>query len=405
MIFKLSWRNIWRNRRRTLITAASILFAVLFSSFMDALQQGAWNNMISNVVNFYFGYGQIHQQGYWEERNIDLAFDYKPSFQNLEEGIDEIQTTVPRLESFALASTGENTMGTLVVGIAPERENEMTALQSRIIDGEYLTADDKAAMIASGVAERLNIQKGDTLLLISSGYHGTNAAGKYPVKGIVEFASPDLNKQMVYLPLAEAQWFYGADGLVTSIALNIDRQKDIDPALQHLKSQLDTATYEIMDWKEMMPDLLEAKALDSAGNVVVYFILYMIIGFGILGTILMMTKERSYEFGVLLAVGMKRRLLALAVWLEVVFLGMLGALAGVIVSMPIVYYFKVNPIRFSGEYAVTMEKFGFDPIFPAQFDLQIFFNQALIIFVLTAILALYPIWKIYRIQPIEAMRS
>ena len=155
----------------------------------------------------------------------------------------------------------------------------------------------------------------------------------------------------------------------------------------------------------MMPDLLEAKALDSAGNVVVYFILYMIIGFGILGTILMMTKERSYEFGVLLAVGMKRRLLALTVWLEVVFLGMLGALAGVTVSMPIVYYFKVNPIRFSGEYAVTMEKFGFDPIFPAQFDLQIFFNQALIIFVLTAILAFYPIWKIYRIQPIAAMRS
>jgi ABC-type lipoprotein release transport system permease subunit len=372
---------------------------------MEALQQGAWNNMISNVVNFYFGYGQIHQLNYWEERNIDLAFDYKPSFQSLESEIEEIQTMVPRLESFALASTGENTMGVLVVGMAPEPENEMTALKSRIVDGKYLEANDKAVIIASGVAERLDIHKGDTLLLISSGYHGTNAAGKYPVKGVVKFASPDLNKQMVYLPLAEAQWFYGADGLVTSIALNIDQQKDIEPALKQLKVALDTAAYEIMDWKEMMPDLLEAKALDSAGNVVVYFILYMIIGFGILGTILMMTKERSYEFGVLLAVGMKRRLLALTVWLEVVFLGMLGALAGVLFSMPVVYYFKLNPIQFSGEYAVTMEKFGFDPVFPAQFDLQIFFNQALIIFVLTAILALYPIWKIYRIRPIAAMRS
>ncbi|MCI5080091.1 MAG: ABC transporter permease [Saprospiraceae bacterium] len=405
MIFKLAWRNIWRNRRRTLITAASILFAVLFASFMEALQKGAWNNMISNVVNFYFGYVQIHEDGYWEEQSLEKSFQLKDSMLLLPEQFPAIKAVIPRIESFALASTGEQTMGTLVVGIDPDAENQMTGLQERLTTGNYIEAQDQSVLIAEGVAENLKLGIGDTLLLISQGYHGVNAAGKYPVAGIVSFASPELNKQLVYLPLAEAQWFYGAEGMITSLALKLDNQGDIAPLMAALPAHIDTSRYEVMDWKQMMPDLLEAKALDSAGNVVVYFILYMIIGFGILGTILMMTKERMYEFGILTAIGMKRALLSISVWLEILLLAMLGSLAGILVSMPIVWYFKVNPIRFGGDYASTLEKFGFEPIFPAEFDVTIFLMQAMIVLILTAILALYPIWKIYRLKAVEAMRD
>lgn len=405
MIFKLSWRNIWRNRRRTLITCASILFAVLFSSFMEALQKGAWDNMISNVVNFYFGYAQIHQQGYWEEKTIEKAFAFNTDMTSLEEEVEEIQAVLPRLESFALASTGDNTMGTLVVGIDPVQENKMTALEDRIIEGQYLDEDESAVLIAGGVGENLVLGVNDTLLLISQGYHGVNAAGKYPVKGIVEFTSPQLNKQMVYLPLKEAQWFYGAEDLVTSVALKINEDDDIPPAMKAMQERLDTAAYELMDWRQMMPDLLEAKALDSAGNIVVYIILYMIIAFGIFGTILMMTKEREYEFGILVSIGMKRMQLAATVWLEVVILGIMGAIAGILASVPLVWYFNVNPIRFTGEYATMMEKFGFEPVFPTLFDWKIFFIQALVVFIITAILALYPILKIRKMQPVEAMRA
>ena len=405
MIFKLAWRNIWRNKRRTYITVGSILFAVLFASFMEAIQRGAWNNMINNVVNFYFGYVQVHQDGYWAEQSIDKAFTYDASLSKLETEIHEVKVVVPRLESFALASTGEHTMGTLLVGIDPVQENKMTSLEARLEAGSYLEKEDKAVLVAEGVLENLKLSLGDTLLLISQGYHGVNAAGKYPVKGVISFASPELNKQLVYLPLLEAQWFYGAENLVTSLAFKIDKQRDIAPAISAMQTQLDTSLYEIMDWKEMMPDLLEAKALDSAGNVVVYIILYMIIAFGIFGTILMMTKERSYEFGVLVSIGMKRRLLAATVWLEVVIMGILGAIIGVLVTMPIVWYFKLNPIRFSGDYASTMEKFGFEPVFPASFDLDIFITQAIIILILTALLAIYPIWKIQRLEPVQAMRT
>ncbi|MCO6491158.1 MAG: FtsX-like permease family protein, partial [Phaeodactylibacter sp.] len=241
--------------------------------------------------------------------------------------------------------------------------------------------------------------------LISQGYHGVNAAGKYPIKGMANFGSPELNKQMVYLPLPVAQYFYGANGLVTSLALKLDDQDDIKPALKSLYQKLDTSAYEVMDWKDMLPDLVEAKAVDSAGNVIVYVILYLIIAFGIFGTILMMSKEREYEFGVLISIGMHRWQLAFTVWLEIIMLGLLGALLGILASMPLVWYFHVNPLRFSGDYAAAMEKFGFEAIFPAIFEAHIFLTQALLVFIITALLALYPIFKIRRLKPVQAMRA
>lgn len=405
MLFKLAWRNIWRNQRRTLITIASILFAVLFASFMESLQKGAWNNMIGNVVNYYFGFVQVHQKGYWEEQLLDKSFTAHDSLLNLIRETPGVDAVVPRIESFALAASEESTSGAMVVGTIPDTENSMTQLKDRLTKGQYLQAHDKAVLLGEGLAEKLHLEVGDTLVLISQGYHGANAAGKYPIKGFVKFGSPDLNKQMVVLPLLEAQQFYAAPEQLTSLALKISQQDDIKKIVRHLEGQLDTAAYEIMDWEALLPDLVEAKSLDSAGNIIVYFILYMIIAFGILGTILMMTKEREYEMGVLVSIGMKRRQLGWSIWLEIVLLAALGALSGILAAVPVVWYFKVNPLRFSGEYAKTLEKFDFEPIFPALFDWQIFITQALIVLILTAILALYPLWKIRKLKPVEAMRS
>lgn len=405
MLFKIAWRNIWRNRRRTTITVASITFAVLFSTFMEAIQKGAWDNLIANVVNFYYGYAQVHQQGYWEEQSLDKVFALDTALTGLDQQSANIAAVIPRIESFALASTGEQTTGVLLVGIDPAREQRMTGLNERLTAGQYLSVNDTAVLIAAGVAERLSLGLNDTIILISQGYRGVNSAGKYPVKGIVEFGSPELNKQLVYLPLPEAQWFYGAEGMVTSLALAIHQPEKLNRTMQELRSTLDTSLYEIMDWKALLPDLVEAKRLDSGGNVIVYFILYMIIAFGILGTILMMTKERSYEMGVLVAIGMKRWQLGSVIWLEVVLMGLLGALLGILLSWPLVAYFHVHPLEFAGDYSATMEQFGFEAIFPAAYRWIIFAQQALIVIIITVVLGLYPMWKIHRLQPIQAMRA
>lgn len=407
MFLKLAFRNIWRNKGRTAITIASIMFAVLFSSFMNSFQKGAWVRMLDNVVNFYYGYAQIHKKGYWEEKSLDKAFEYTDEFEKIKNENANINEITPRLESFALASYGVQTSGMLIVGTDPERENTMTNLKDKLVEGEYINNKDKSVLIAEGVKDLLKISLGDTLILISQGYHGVNAAGKYPIKGVVKFASPDLNKKMIYLPLKESQYFFGAPNLLTSIGLKLKSKDKLSEVMTQLRSKLDNEKYEIQDWKEMIPDLVEAQKTDAAGNYIFLIVLYLLISFGIFGTILMMTKEREYEFGVLIAIGMKRRLLAAVIWLEVVIMGILGSLLGILLSIPLVYFFKINPLDFT-EYGEEMsgayEKWGFDPIFPTAFEFGIFFYQALIVLIITSFLATYAIYKIRKLKPVEVMR-
>ncbi len=407
MLTKLAWRNIWRNRRRTFITAGSVMFAVFFSVFMQSIQIGAWDHMLNNVVNFYYGYAQVNQPGYRDDQSIDKAFPVTDSLKALTQD-PSINDIVPRLESFALASHQQHTTGVLVVGTQPEQEDAMTGLSGRLEAGSYLTDDDRSALVASGLAEYLKLGVGDTIVLISQGYHGVNAAGKYAIKGLLNFGSPELNKRMVYLSLPEAQRLYGAEQLVTTVALNLPNKEAMPKAIKAVKTSLNKDKYEVMDWQEMLPDLVQARELDTAGNLLVLFILYVIISFGIFGTILMMTEERSYEFGVLIAIGMKRFKLALTVWLEILFIGLIGTLAGIVISFPLVYYFHINPIDLSvmGEEAVkTYEKFGMEPVLPASLDPSIFSSQGVIVFLIVTVLAIYPFYKIWKLDPIKAMRD
>jgi ABC-type lipoprotein release transport system permease subunit len=408
MILKLAFRNIWRNKGRSLITIASIFFAVLFSSFMNAFQKGAWERMLDNVVNFYYGYVQIHKQGYWDDQTINNAFMYPADLEQLKEEIPEIREVTPRLESFALASYNNKTSGLLIVGTEPEREDALTSLKAKLVEGAYLASDDQAILISEGIKGLLDISLGDTLVLISQGYHGVNAAGKYPIRGIVKFASPDLNNKMVYLPLKEAQYFFGANGLVTTLGLKLDDRGDIPDVVEALHERLPASDFEEMDWKKMIPELVEAQKTDAAGNYIFLIVLYVLITFGIFGTILMMVKEREYEFGVLTAIGMKRRILSMITWTEIIIMGLMGAFLGIVGSIPLVYYFKVNPLDLSGAgegMTDAYEKWGFDPIVPTAFEPDIFLYQALIVFMLTSFLAFYAIFKIHRLKPVEAMRN
>ena len=408
MLLKLAWRNIWRNKRRTFITVASIFFAVLFSIFMNSFQKGAWVRMLDNIVNYYYGYAQVHQKGYWSEKTINEALVLNDELLNLPANIEGLERIIPRLETFALLSSGDHTSGMMIVGTEPEAEDALTNLKSRIIEGNYFTKKDKALLIAAGVKDLLKVNLGDTLVILTQGYHGVNAAGKYPIKGVVHFASPDLNRRMVYLPLDETQNLLGAYSMATTLALKLEDRDHLEKVIKQLRDKLDIETYEIMDWQEMLPELVEAQKTDAAGNYVFLVVLYLIISFGIFGTILMMVKEREYEFGVLLSIGMSRRLLAISTWFEILLMAFLGVVLGMLIAVPLVQYFKVNPIDFS-EYgegmAETYAKWGFDPIFPTIMDASLFYSQAILVLIISSVLALFAIWKIYKLKPVKAMRD
>lgn len=405
MILKIAWRNVWRNKRRTLITAAAIFFAVLFSVVAESFNRGIFDGMIDNTVRFYSGYGQVLKKGYWEERTLDKSFELSDSLSQQLLSIDGVDQLVPRLESFALASYGKITKSSMLVGIDPSKENQLTGLSKRVVKGAYLKADDQAILISEGLANKFKLDIQDTLVLISQGYHGVNAAGKYPVKGIVSFGSPELNATMVFLPLATAQWFYGAEGLLSTLVLDIENKSTAERAVAELQKTLNADDYELKDWKQMMPEIIEMKALKESSNKIMLLVLYLIVSFGIFGVIVMMTKERQYEFAVLLSIGMQRRTLSMITWLETVLLGVFGALIGIVASYAMMYYILLNPIKVTGDMAVAYEKFGIEPILLTSVDLDIFANQAITVFVITSLIALYPLNKIWKMKPVDAMRS
>ena len=405
MYLKLAWRNLWRNRRRTIITVTSITFAVLLACVMRSMQLGSYERMIDNSVRFFTGYIQIHKNGYWDEKIIDNSFTQDQDLIKEIEAIENVEAVVPRIESFALASYGPNTKGAMVIGIDPEKENFLTEVDKRVVEGASLEADDTEALIGKGLAEYLRAEVGDTLVLISQGYHGANAAGKYAIKGLVEFGNPILTNQLVYLSLPASQYFYDANQLVTTIAIVTDKPKYVDGIMTTITEKVDLEKLEVMDWKTMVPELIQGIELDNISGIIMLLMLYAVIGFGMFGTFLMMTAERMYEFGVVLAIGMRKWKLQFTVFLEILILSMLGVLVGVLISLPLLTYYYQNPIELAGEYSDSFEKFGIEPVYVFSIDPVVFYSQAWLIFIMAIVLGAYPLWKIKKMKPVEAMRE
>ena len=400
----LAWRNLWRNKRRTLIASASVFFAVFFALAMRSMQEGSYDYMVDASVSMYTGYIQIHAKDYWEKRSIDKSMELSPRKIAQIDSIKHITLITPRLESFSLISYENVTKVASVVGIDPEKENLMTDLKSKLISGKYLTENSNGVMIAEGLAKLLKVEIGDSIVLYGQGYHGVTAADQVQVEGIVKFTLPALNKSMVYLSLGYSQWLYAAPNRITSLSLMIDEAGGLNEVHLEVKKLFDEK-YEVMTWPELMPELVQSIEVDNAGGIIMLGILYVIIGFGIFGTVMMMTAERTKEFGILISVGMKRWRLGFVSLLESIFLSFIGVLAGIIISIPILYYLNQNPIPLTGEMADIMLKFGLDPILPFRFAANIFIDQFLTVIVIAMISALYPLSFIRKLNPVKAIRK
>jgi putative ABC transport system permease protein len=402
-LITMAWKNMWRNRSRTIITMAAIFFAVILSVIASSLKGGIFDNLVKNVVSFYTGYVQVHKKGFWDEQRLDNSFELSPKKEKLILRDKNVTAVTPRLESFALASSADITKGSLVAGIDPEKENQITSLEKKIILGSYLKNTDHAVLLSQGLAARLKLTTSDTVILIGQGYHGATAAGKYLVKGIVKFGSPDLNDKSLFMPLAAAQDFYSANDMITSYVLSLQNTRDLQTTRTLVGSALGPA-YEVMTWEEMMPEVKQHIQTDSSNMKYVQGILYLLICFGIFGTLLMMMVERKFEMGMLVSIGMKKSKLITILLYESVFTVLTGCLLGIIASVPLVYYLNRHPIRIGGETAKAYERFGFEAIFPTSTEASIFIYQGVTVLIIGLLLSLYPMYKVIRLDPVTAMK-
>jgi ABC-type lipoprotein release transport system permease subunit len=402
-MLKMAWRNLWRNQRRTLITMASVFLAVLLALIMRSWQLGSYRKMVRDVVRSYSGYVQIHACGYWDNRTLEYTFTASDSLIKSLQRNREITGLIPRLESFALASGLEQTKGVMVVGIEPDAEQRLTGLAGRITAGRYLAQVRQEVLVTEKLAAFLKVTVGDTLVLLGQGFHGVSAAGKYTISGLVHFASPQLNSQLVFMPLTLCQSFYSAENRLTSLAIDLQNPQQSAEVAALLRREVSPAEYEVMTWDEMQVELVQQIESDNASGLIMLGILYVIVTFGIFGTLTMMVHERRREFGVMLAVGMnKSRLLGL-IALETTIMAAVAIILGSLSSIPIIWHYTVHPPRFTGELARAIENFGVEPVLPFLFTPSVFVHQAGMVFILTALAALWPLYSIVKLRTVEAL--
>lgn len=406
LILKLAWRNIWRNKRRTLITMSSIVIAVLLSAVMRSMQEGQYETMINTTVGSFSGYIQVHGEGYWGDKTLENSFAASDSLMQTLRKPDGVTAVVPRIESFALGAGKKQSRPVMIMGTDVEGEQQIIEPKRRLESGSYFKSNsERAVLVGKDVLKRLNLQVGDSLVLIGQGFRGMSATGLYPIKGTVSLTNPEMNRTLVMLPLHTAQEFLATEGRLTTAALMVENSEQIDPTIQSLQESLSSDTYEVMGWRELMPELVQAIDIDRVSGYIMLAVLYMVVGFGILGTVLMMVTERTYEFGIMLSVGTPRRRIAGILTIEIFCISTLGSVIGILFSAPIAWYFNINPIPISGDMASYAQEFGLEAELPFSVEPSLFLSQALIIFILTLCFSIIPILRAGNLNPVSAMRS
>ncbi len=400
----MAWRNLWRNKRRTMITATSVVLALILALFMRSMQYGSYETMINAGVNE-VGNMQVHDTGYWENKTIDHAFFTSPELEQSISEVEGVLHILPHLESFVLASYGEKTKGVQLVGIDPEAEDKQVNISGKITRGEYLKKGVEGVVIGDKIAEYMHLNVGDSMVVMGQGYQGTTAIGMFQVMGIAHFVSPQMNNLMVYIPLETLQnlVFPYKKGLLTSISVYTGNETE-DQVLHILEKKLGTQ-YEVISWKVMLSDMLQSIKLDNISGMVMLMILYIIVAFGIFSTVLMMTVERRRQFAVMISVGMRKGKLVITSVIESIFIALIGVVVGLAIVTPILIYLYLNPIPLTGEIAGMYESFNIEPIITFSIRTSIFVSQSLIVLILALLSALYPVFYILRFNVLNALRQ
>lgn len=404
MYISLSWRNIWRNKKRTIIVASSVFFAVILADVMRSAQLGSYSYMIDSSAKLFTGYLQIQGKNYWEKKSLDESIVIDQSILDRIAEIPGVTHYTPRLESYALASYKITTKVSQVIGIDPILENKITNLDEKLIEGTYLDNNTRGLLIGSGLASMLKSGVGDSIIIYGQGYHGQIAAAIIPIHGIVKLPFKAMDNAMILLPLPLAQEIFSCPNRITSLPILLDNINQLDKVETAVKNLINNNQV-IMLWSDILPDLKQSIQVDNASGIIMLAILYIVIAFGVFGTIMMMVSERAKEFAILISVGMKRQRLLLVLALETLMVSFIGVITGILCSIPIISYLVYNPIHLTGEAAEIYDQLSIEPILAFSAQPSIFLSQALVVLIIALVTILYPLLFLRQLDPAKTIRG
>ncbi len=382
-MYKVAWRNLWRNRRRTILTVMAISFAVLFLIFMLSIENGSYEYTKNYATRIWNGKARIFKKGYFQKETITKSFSVD---KNLSRILNAASISwCKRIDGYGLISFKDKTYGTSISGIEPDRE--VSAIREKIGQGKYISGDGEI-LLGWRLAKNLRVNLGDKVAVLVQGRDGSLGAKLFTVVGIFRTGVLELDRGKALITLRDADEIFSMGGSVTTIVM-YSMARDFDKKLAFIERNL-PSHLEVIEWKRLMPELLEMIEFDRAGAYIMYLILIIIVAFGLLNTLYMSTFERRKELAVLRAMGLTKGEIMALIIKESFFLALIGTTLGILISLPIVIYFVKHPIRVGGKMAEFFESLLFAPLMPALFSWKIFAAVAAIVFFFAIFMAIFP---------------
>ncbi|MGB5488466.1 MAG: FtsX-like permease family protein [Lysobacterales bacterium] len=403
---RLAWRNIWRQKRRTWLTALAMIFSNILLVFMISLQFGSYEMMINNTLRMFSGQLQVQRESYQDSQKM------RQVVKNIRELTVDIRERFPtanvaaRANAFVLVSSEDRSFGTQLVGVEPDHEPGLSTIPGLLTDGRYLKDPDAAEIVIGSVmARNLRVKTGDELTFLGSGRDGSFAAGVVTVVGIFESGSQDMDRGLAELPLAYFQEVFAMENSGHVIALAVDELSKVPAMIEPLEGLLkEQDALVVLDWEELMPGLKQAIQADMTSAWLMYAVLIVLVAFSVLNTQLMSVLERTREFGVIMALGIKPRRLALLVLLETFLMALVGLLIGVLLGSLVSGYFAQVGFAYPGMDELAA-KFNMPPVIKPALDPLSLMLGPTVVFVFCLFAAIYPALKLYGLRPVEAMRA
>ncbi len=402
LFFKLAWKNLFRNKRRTLLTALAIGIGVASLMLTDALMIGMMENMIRSATATYLGEGQIHRNGFRKTFEVEKTIvNHENIIENLRKEKD-LTDFAPRTVSYAMITSPSNVDSVMLSGIDPVHEKNLSKIDEAVIKGSYLdTKDDSKILIGKKLAEILEVEVGDKIVLtVAQAETGELSQEMFRVGGIFRFGIREMDRGMAFIQLEKSQKLLGLGNKIHEIALKFS---DIKLTMEPLPffGRYSKDDNEALSWTQLLSELSSIIELSQFSVWIFAVILFLVVAAGVVNSLFMSLYERMFEFGVLRAVGTRPFQMALLIIFEACALSIvsivIGSIIGTVVNLILIY----TGIDYTGTEFVGVT---FGVIYPV-FHIKQYIIYPFVLFVFTILVGIYPAIHAAKITPSKAMKK
>lgn len=405
MLFSISWRNIWRNKVRSLVIIFSVTLGIFAGVISAAFFNGMATQRINKVIKTELSYMQVHEPQF--EQTSDFKF-YIPDATSLTDKIakaEHVTGVSRRMSVQSMAASAETASGVLILGVIPEDEMKVTTIHDRIIDGAYFEGISRnPVVIGKKLAEKLNIKLRSKIVITVQDLDNNITSGAFRVAGIYSTDNNMFDETNIYVRFSDLQKLTDfPENAAHEIAINIDDNKNLDIVFNDVKQITSGTDLEVKTWKELSPEMnYLTEAMDMYMYIFIVIILMALL-FGIINTMLMVVMERTKEIGMLMAIGMNKSKVFMMIVLESVLLSLTGGVVGIIIGGISAKIGETHPIDLS-MWAQGYQQLGYDAFVYTQLDMGMLINIAILVIITGVIAALYPAYKALKNDPADALR-